>query len=577
MTPPAVVADGVDQLDPVYMRTQADYYFSVGEALSLEGNHQKAVESFKMVLIYDPESPQVYLRLSAEYVKIGLLTQALENAESAVEKDPKFVDAHLLLGGLYSTLKVYDKAFKEYETVLKLDPKNSEAPLYMGALYAEQKQYDKAVGYFQRLGQSENFSTPYLAWYYVGRIRTEQGGKAHQTAAEAAFKKALQAKPDHVESVLALGSLYAKMSQTKKAVDLYQKFQREYGPNPRLAEILAQNYLEDEQYELAAEQLQIVESYSDDALNAKLKLSLIYIEQKKYSQAIAKLKDVLQQVPDSDKIRFYLAAIYEEINQRSDAIDHFQQIPAASQYYGEAVVHAAYLLKQDKQVDEALALVSKALEKRDDVPQFYAVQASLLDEKGQYHQAAELLTKGSKKFPDNVQLRFFLGTMQDRLGDKQQVVESMKQVLEMDPNHVQGLNYLAFTYAESDKNLEEAEGLVRRALSIEPKDGYVLDTLGWILYKKGKFQDSVKVLESAHRYQPNESIIAEHLGDAYRQNRLVDKARVMYQKAADAETDQNKVREIRAKITSLSDQEMHLSGRKPASDSAGAKANSPRE
>jgi len=268
------------------------------------------------------------------------------------------------------------------------------------------------------------------------------------------------------------------------------------------------------------------------------------------------LEDVLRQVPDSDKIRFYLAAIYEETEKWSEAIDHFLKVPPESQYYGEAMVHASYLLKQVKRADEAIAVIKKATELRKDVAQFYAIHASLLDEAGDFKKAAVVLEEGIRRFPENVQLKFFLGTVNDHLGNHNDVIANMKEVIELDPNHVQGLNYLAFTYAEANRNLEEAERLVRRALEIEPNDGYVLDTLGWILYKSGKWSDSVKVLEAAHRAQPNESIISEHLGDAYQKHQLVEKARKMYQRAAETESDEKKAKKIREKITAIDRQDL---------------------
>jgi tetratricopeptide (TPR) repeat protein len=563
MSPPQLSNDP-DQLDPVYLRTQADYYFQVGEAQSLDGQHQKAVESFKTVLIYDSQSSQVHLRLSAEYVKLGLLTQALDHAEIAVRKNPKSADAHLLLGGLYSTLKVYDKAIAQYEHVLKLDANNTDAPMYIGAVYAEQKQFDKAVKYFEKLAKNEDYSTPHLAWYYVGRIRSEQEGQSFVKAAEIAFMKSLEIKPHYIESVLALGNLYSKSNRDSKAIELYRGFQREQGVNPRIAEILAQHFLEQEQYDLALDQLEVMEANSEDALGARLKMALVLIELKKYNEAVIKLKEVLQQVPESDKIRFYLAAIYEEMGKAPEAIENFRRIPAESQYYGEAVVHAAYMMKKSGELDEALDFVRQGIEKRPDVAQFYSIYASLLDEKGDYKLAAKILADGTERFPDNVQLRFFQGTVYDRMGDKPKVIESMKIVIEMDPNHVQGLNYLAFTYAEANDNLDEAEKLVRRALNIEPNDGYILDTLGWILYKKGQFIDAIKVLEAALRNQPNEAIIAEHLGDAYTKHQLVEKARQMYKRAAEYETDEKKVRLIREKITALDKQELKVTDRLPA-------------
>ncbi|WP_415061263.1 tetratricopeptide repeat protein [Bdellovibrio sp.] len=554
--PPVVSQDGNATLDPLYLRTQADYYFAMGEAYSLEGNTAKAVESFKMTLIYDQESPAVHMRLAAEYLKQGLISESLTQAEEAVSKDPKNVDAYLLLGGLYSSLKMYPKAMDQYTKVMKLQPENTEAPLYIGALYSEQKQYDKAVKYFESLAKNADYATPYLAHYYIGRVRMDQPEAKYQKAAEESFKKALHLKPDFADAVLSLGALYTKQKKEDKAITMYREFQKENNPSPRVAEILAQTYIERGDYEKAYEQLEVVENDSDEPLNVRMKMALILIEQKRYDLASQKLEEVLKEAPESDKVRFYLAAVYEETNQHEKAVKEYVKIPVTSTYYGESVVHAAYLLKGMGRLSEALEVAAKGLKERQDQPQVFAMYASLLDEKNDYKGAAKILEQGLVKFPENAQLRFYYGTINDRMGNKDVVVSEMKKVLEIDPNHVQGMNYLAFTWAEMGMYLPDAEKLARRALELEPKDGYVLDTLGWILYKQNKYTESIKFLEAAHKYQSTVSIIAEHLGDAYYKQAMVDKAKKMYRKAVDLETDKKKVEEIRSKIFAIEKQEL---------------------
>lgn len=556
--------DGTATVDPLYMRTQADYYFAMGEAYSLEGNSGKALEAFKNTLIYDQESPAVHMRLAAEYVKQGLLSEALTQAEQATQKDPNNVDAHLLLGGLYSSMKLYPKAMDQYNTVMKLDPKNLEAPLYIGALYSEQKQADKAVKYFESLAKNPDYPTAYLAWYYIGRVRMEQPEAKYQKAAEEAFKKSLSIKPEFVDSVLSLGSMYSKDKKEAKAIAMYREYQKENTPHPRVAEILAQTYIEQGDYERAYEQLEVIERDADEPLNVRMKMALILIDQKHFDKAVVKLKEILAQAPDSDKVRFYLAAVYEETRQSEDAIREYKKVPSSSTYYGEAVVHAAYLLKNAGRLDEALQFIAEGLKVRQDQPQIYAMYASLLDEKTNFKEASSILEKGLSKFPDNAQLRFYYGTMQDRLGNKDLVVSEMKKVLEIDPNHVQGMNYLAFTWAEMGVELPEAEKLARKASELEPHDGYVLDTLGWVLFKQSRYNEAVKVLEAAHKAQGTVAVIAEHLGDAYYKQAMVDKAKTMYRKAVDLETDKRKIQEIRAKITAIEKQELS-NPRMPAS------------
>ncbi|MGZ3769242.1 MAG: tetratricopeptide repeat protein [Bdellovibrio sp.] len=548
------VASHEGTLDPVYMRTQADYYFAMGEAYSLEGNSQKAIEAFKTTLIYDQNSSTVNMRLATEYLKTGMISESMVQAEEAVNKDPKNVESRLLLGGLYSSTKAYTKALEQYEKVMELQPANTEASLYIGALYSEQKQSEKAVKYFEALTKNKDYSSPHLPYYYIGRVRMEQSEPKYLKLAEEAFKKSLQLKPDFADAVISLGVLYNKQKKDDKAVAAYREFQKKNSPNPRVAEVLAQIYIDRNEYDNAYEQLEVVESESDEPLNARMKMALILIEQKKYDVASEKLEAVLKEAPDSDKVRFYLAAVYEETQKSEKAVKEYRKIPVTSSYYAESVVHAAYLLKNIGKLDEALEVASQGIKNRNDQPQIFAMYASLLDEKGNYAAAAKILEDGLKKFPENAQLRFYFGTINDRLGHKDVVVSEMQKVLELDPNHVQSMNYLAFTWAEMGARLPEAEKLARRALELEPKDGYVLDTLGWILYKQSKFSESIKFLEAAQANQANVSIIAEHLGDAYYKQSMVDKAKNMYKKAADLETDKKKAEEIRSKIFAIEKQ-----------------------
>lgn len=572
--PAVMTADGTATLDPLYMRTQADYYFAMGEAYSLEGDSTKAIEAFKSTLIYDQNTATVHMRLAAEYLKQGLLNEALVQSQYAVKKDAKNIDARLLLGGLYSSMKMYAKAHEAYSKVMELDPKNLDAPLYIGALYSEQKKSDKAIYYFNLLAKSSEYSTPYLAHYYIGRVRMDQGAKFDQEAITS-LQKAISLKHDFVDAVVSLGVVYNRQGNQQKALNLYANYQKDNAPNAKIADILAQLYIEKNDYTKAFEQLQIVESDSDDRLNVRMKMALILIELKRYDMASQKLEEILQDAPDSDKVRFYLAAVYEESGKLDKARKEYVQIPASSHYYGEAVVHAAYILKNQGRINEALEVAHTGLKNRQDHPQIFAIYASLLDEKGDVKDAIKVLEEGSSKFPKNTQLKFYYGTLHDRLGDKEKVVKAMQDVLDIDPNHVQGLNYLAYTWAEMNEKMEEAESMARRAAELEPKDGYVLDTLGWILFKQGKVKEAIQFLEAAHTYQSSVSIIAEHLGDAYHKQSLVTKAKAMYLKAIALESDQKKIQEINQKLTAIEKQQM-VAPRLPASKIPLAEAEKPK-
>lgn len=552
-TPPALLTES-DKMNPFYLRTQADYHYSLGEAYSLEGQAQKAVESFQTVLVYDPESTSVRTRLAKEYLKLGQMNKAIEQVKNVIEKNENNKEARLLLAGLYTTIRSYPQAIDQYEYVLKKYPDYYEANIYLAAVYSETQQYEKAVKLFEKALALPDYANKHLIHYYIGRIREEENAEKNFKLAEQSYKKSIELKPDFVDAVIALGSLYKRQKQEPKALALYQTFQKNKGPNVKVAEILSQMYIEQQKFDEAFEQLEVLEAQADDSLAIKVRMALILIEKKVFDKAIAKLEEILRIAPESDKIRFYLAAVYEEIKKDEMAVSHYLKIPSSSPFYGESMVHAGYLLKNVGQLDKAISVMAKAYENKKDYPQIYAMYASLLDEDKNYKKALDVLADGLEKFPDNAQLHFYYGTIYDRTGDKEKVIANMQKVIELDPNHSQGLNYLAFTWAEMDKNMEEAEKLARRAVTLDPEDGYILDTLGWILFKRGNKKEALKFLEAASKFQPTVSIIAEHLGDIYRDLFMVEKAKNMYKKAFDLEIDKKKAKELEQKILAIEKQ-----------------------
>lgn len=554
--------------DQTFQRTQADYHYSLGETYSLQGDTARAAEEYKLTLIYDPMSPQVHVRLAAEYVKQGLVAEAMEQVKAAIKIDAKYVDAHLLLGGLYSALRSYDDSLREYRLVQSENPDNTEAPLFIGAILAEQKKYTEAAEQFEKLGKNPGNANAHVAWYYLGRVRLEENRDKNASKAESAFEQSISAKPSYAEATLALGALYERSDRREKAIRLYQAFQEKYGPSASIAEDLSRLYIEKKDYQRAFDQLAVIESSDPTDVGVKAKMAFILIEQQKYHEAITRLEDILVIEPASDKIRFYLGAVYEELNDFKSAVVHFQKVPVGSSYYSEAVVHAAYLFKRLDNYPKAIEVIQAGIKAKDDHAPFYALYASLLDDQKEYKKAVTMLQDATKKLPEQAQLYFFLGNMQDRIGDREGTISSMKRVLDLDHDHVQALNFLAYIYADSGRDLDSAEKMARRALDIQPDDGYILDTLGWVLFKRGQYSESVRTLEAAYKKQPNEAVIAEHLGDAYYQNHMPEKAKKLYQRAAENEVNVTTLEKIRSKIYAV-DRQIQVVGdgdsRQPAS------------
>ena len=559
MAPPKDLSKS-SKLDPTQMQTQADFHFALGETYSLAGDSEKAIEEFRLTLIYDPKSAPVRTRLAKEYLRRGMLNEAIEQAEEAVRHDAKGVPQRILLGKIYANLKLYDKAIEQYRVVLETKPSHKSANLFVGAILAEKGELQKAIAHFTNLTEQKSFESKHLAYYYMGKIHQQKMDEPGLDKASRSFEKSLKQNPGFEDAVIALAKIQLHRKNKSKAIKTLSQFQKKYGPKEKVSEILVTFYMDDEKYDEALAQFEVLEANREEDLNIKMKIALIHMEKKDFKKSADYLKSILIREPKLDKVRFYLAAVYEETKNYDEAIKHFEKIPAMSQYYSESVVHTSYLYKMKGDVEKAVAAIEKGLKNRSDIVDFYTMYASLLDELKDYKKAVSMLEKATERFEGHTQLTFYLGSMYDKIGDSEQSMASMKKVLSLDENHVQALNYLAYTYAEKGIELDEAEKLVRKALELTPEDGYIMDTLGWVLYKKGEIDKAVPILEKAYELKNSESIIAEHLGDAYYKYKLPEKAKKMYMQAVKYESDTQTIQKLQNKIRSLSGE------RQPASE-----------
>jgi Flp pilus assembly protein TadD len=102
--------------------------------------------------------------------------------------------------------------------------------------------------------------------------------------------------------------------------------------------------------------------------------------------------------------------------------------------------------------------------------------------------------------------------MAERQGKPEILEKHLRRLIEIKPDHAHGLNALGYSYADRNINLAEAYDLINRALALSPGDPFITDSLGWVLFRQGKREEALKVLESAYGTRADPEIAA-HLGE----------------------------------------------------------------
>jgi len=145
----------------------------------------------------------------------------------------------------------------------------------------------------------------------------------------------------------------------------------------------------------------------------------------------------------------------------------------------------------------------------------------------------------------------------------------MRRAVELNPKNAAALNYLGYTYAEMGVQLDEAERLIRRALDIEPDDGFYVDSLGWVYYQRGDYPRAVEQLERAVELASEDPTVAEHLGDAYDRGGHPRDALRVYRDALARAKETPQIERLKDKIRSLEGRRPDRGRRPLASPCAG--------
>ena len=129
-----------------------------------------------------------------------------------------------------------------------------------------------------------------------------------------------------------------------------------------------------------------------------------------------------------------------------------------------------------------------------------------------------------------------------------QAEQALLTAIELNPNDAISLNYLGYWWADEGRHLKKAITLIKKAVRLQPRSGYYADSLGWVYYRQGAFDEAVEWLEKAIQLTPTDAIISEHLGDAYWQTGRLTEARFKWQHALDMGIEQARVPALQDKL-----------------------------
>lgn len=346
---------------------------------------------------------------------------------------------------------------------------------------------------------------------------------------ERALHEARLALEKEADSELAMQRVleYGLAINQRSVLDDAQTF-IQANPDARDIALLFINRLVDlNEFDRALAQVQAMKQRNPEDFDLLFTQAEIMIRAERFDTAIALLNEYInvhtqrrQSLPDEtttalssiSDARLSLVQIAEKQGDLREAIKQLNLVEEPALQF-QIKVHRAVLearqgdLKRASRTLDALGVLGKRDQAVVDL-----TRASILREAGRTDQAVQVLERSDKELPDTPEIKYDLAMLYAAQGRYNELEPLLRQVIDLQPHNANAYNALGYTFADTNRNLDEAQDLLEQALELEPDNPYILDSVGWYLYRVGDYQASVEYLMRAYERMPDPEVAA-HLGE----------------------------------------------------------------
>lgn len=257
--------------------------------------------------------------------------------------------------------------------------------------------------------------------------------------------------------------------------------------------------------------------------------------------------------PSNAQILFELGGIAEALGQTDKAIRYYAAVPSDSPLAHISALQRGLALSDLDRNDEAKAQLRALIDADPNDFRGYLALGGVHSSLKEFGEAADVYAAAIEQLdldePRFWQVHYRLGIAYERTDRWPEAERVFKHTLTLVPDQPDVLNYLGYSWIDMNMNLDEGIEMIRTAVAQRPRDGYIVDSLGWAYYRMGEFEKAVEQLETATELRPRDMIINDHLGDAYwRVGRQLE-ATYQWSRALAMEGEEEDLAEIRQKLS----------------------------
>ena len=431
---------------------------------------------------------------------------AIDAAKIWYEAEPASMQALQALTSLLISAKREDEALPYLQKLLAADASGDNF-LQLNRLLANNPDKAHTLKLVQQLVQPY----PKIAQAHFALAQAAAGaGEAELALTE--VRTASTLKPDWELPVLVEAQLLQRQSSAVALQHLSAFLER----HPKAREVrlsYARLLVAERKYPEARAEFQTLSRDFPDNADVVFAVGVLSLQLEDYAQAEGNFKRLLD-LPYRDKntVRMYLGQIAEDQKNYAEALRWYDEVDSGELHLRAQMRHALVLAKQGK-LDAARAYLHQVdAGSAEEKVQLLLTEAQMLRDANRQQDAFDLIADALKNMPDQPELLYDYAMLAEKVGRMDLLESSLKKLIRLQPDHAHAYNALGYSLADRNLRLPEAQELIEKALKLSPDDPFIIDSMGWVLYRRGEQKQALEYLRKAYTARPDPEIAA-HLGE----------------------------------------------------------------
>ena len=511
--------------------------------------HARSVEDMDSALSYFNDALKhepVGDAVAGEAFHLALMEGRYEMAERLARKLDASGDGdsvtHMFLAIVAFKNKQYDQAYAFADQVNGGGFDAFLAPLLKGWVATVQGQHDKALDELlplSRVGFFDRFRREHTAHMlrFSGQI----------AEAELAYGQVLSSGTmTGFQSLLSYAELMLRRDDREGAIRLLKPYMARWGDNVRLKNMYerlvdgraAPSLLVDG----AATAIAATVHYSSGQLgtDGAYRPALLY----------ARLGAYL--APSVEELHLLIGNLYLREDRVDEALRAFARVRSDGLFHDQVLFRRVAALNSSERYEEAIALLQGEME-RNDTPLLHSTIGDLYRINARFSEALVHYDRALLGRDDLAEADWFTvfarGVCYEQLDEWAKAETDLLLAMSLKPDEPQVMNYLGYSWVDRGYNIKQAREMIEKAHEMEPTSGPIVDSLGWVYFLLGRYDDAVAKLEQAVTLEPNDAVITDHLGDAYWMVGRRLEARYQWERALGYDIDDDHAQKVHDKLS----------------------------